>query len=78
MRHAALTLIVWFASLQASLAQATKPAPPISETGPSGSSSGPATAAATDFNWVWVSVLIALAVLALWMIARKRQSGPPR
>ena len=78
MRHAALTLIVWLAGLQASLAQATKPAPPIPESGPSGSSSGPATAAATDFNCVWISVLIALAVLAVWMFVRSRQSGPPR
>ncbi|BAU91750.1 hypothetical protein MPPM_3145 [Methylorubrum populi] len=78
MRYAALTLILWLSGLQASLAQATNPAPPISETGPSGSSSAPATAAATDFNWVWASVLIALAVLALWMFARRRQSGPPR
>ncbi|CAO4177589.1 hypothetical protein [Methylorubrum aminovorans] len=78
MRHAALTLIVWLAGLQASLAQATNPAPPIPESGASGSSSGPATAAAMDFNWVWISVLIALAVLAVWMFARKRQAGPPR
>ncbi|CAO4192503.1 hypothetical protein [Methylorubrum extorquens] len=78
MRQAALALTVWFAGLHAALAQATNPAPPIPESGPSGSSSGAATSAATDFNWVWVSVLIALAVLALWMFARKRQSGPPR
>ncbi|MER2253262.1 hypothetical protein ABS772_25395 [Methylorubrum podarium] len=77
MRHAALALTVWLSGLHAALAQATNPAPPIPESGPSGSSSGPATAAATDFNWVWASVLIALAVLALWMFARKRQSGPP-
>lgn len=78
MRHAAFTLIVWLTGLHAALAQATNPAPPIPESGPSGSSSGPATAAATDFNWVWASVLIALAVLAIWMFARRRQSGPPR
>ncbi|OHV14790.1 hypothetical protein BK022_23810 [Methylorubrum extorquens] len=78
MRHAAFALTVWFAGLHVALAQATNPAPPIPESGPSGSSSGAATSAATDFNWVWVSVLIALAVLALWMFARKRQSGPPR
>lgn len=78
MRHAAFALTVWFAGLHAALAQATNPAPPIPESGPAGSSSSAATSAATDFNWVWVSVLIALAVLALWMFARKRQSGPPR
>lgn len=77
MRHAALVLTVWFAGLGHALAQATNPAPPIPESGPSGSSSTAATGAALDFNWVWASVLVALAVLAIWMIARRRQSGPP-
>ncbi|MBD8905521.1 hypothetical protein [Methylorubrum zatmanii] len=77
MRHAVLAVFGWLASLNLALAQATNPAPPISETGPSGSSSPAATAAATDFNWAWISVVIALAVLVLWMVARRRQSGPP-
>lgn len=68
----------WAFGLQQALAQQTNPAPPIPESGPSGSSSAAATAAATDFNWVWISLLIALAVLGLWVFARRRQSGPPR
>ncbi|PXW66891.1 hypothetical protein [Methylobacterium sp. B4] len=77
MRNAALTSGLWLAGLTHALAQATNPAPPIPESGPSGSSSAAATGAAMDFNWVWASVLVALAVLAIWMIARRRQSGPP-
>ncbi len=67
---------IWAIGLHQALAQATKPAPPIPESGPSGTNSAAVNAAATDFNWVWMSVLIALAVLALWMFARRRQSGP--
>ena len=74
----ALTGAGLYATLQAALAQQTNPAPPISESGPAGSSSGAATAAATDFNWVWLSLVVALAVLVLWYVARRRQSGPPR
>ncbi|MFE1599840.1 hypothetical protein [Methylobacterium sp. ID0610] len=77
MRNAVAASLVWASSLQGALAQQTNPGPPISETGPSGSSSGAATAAATDFNWVWLSALVALVVLALWYVARRRQSGPP-
>ncbi|AWN38492.1 hypothetical protein [Methylobacterium sp. 17Sr1-43] len=78
MRDAAVAGLIWIASLRAALAQQTNPAPPISETGPAGSSSGAATAAATDFNWVWLSLVVALVVMALWYVARRRQSGPPR
>lgn len=77
MRSALLTGLIWASSLQGALAQQTNPAPPISESGPSRSSSGAATAAAVDFNWVWLSLLVAVVVLALWYIARRRQSGPP-
>lgn len=76
-RHAALATLFWTASLRWALAQQTNPAPPISETGPAGSSSPAATAAASDLNWVWLSLLIALAVFAIWYVARRRQSGPP-
>jgi hypothetical protein len=79
MRSAVLTGLIWASSLQGALAQQTHPAPPISETGPAQSSSGAATAAAIDFNWVWLSLVVAVVVLALWYIARRRQSGlPPR
>jgi hypothetical protein len=78
MRTALATLALTGATLQAALAQQTNPAPPISESAPAGSSSGAATAAATDFNWVWLSLVVALAVLVLWYVARRRQSGPPR
>lgn len=78
MRSAVAALLIWAWSLRDALAQQTNPAPPIPETGPSGSSSGPATAAATDLNWVWLSLLIAVIVLALWYVARRRQSGPQR
>lgn len=77
MRSALLTGLIWASSLQGALAQQTNPAPLISESGPSRSSSGAATAAAVDFNWVWLSLLVAVVVLALWYIARRRQSGPP-
>lgn len=78
MRYAAVAALVWASSLREALAQQTNPAPPIPETGPAGSSSGAATAAATDFNWVWLSLVVAVVVLALWYVARRRQSGPPR
>lgn len=77
MRSAILTGLLWTSGLQGSVAKQTNPAPPISETGPSQSSSGAATAAAIDFNWVWLSLLVAVVVLGLWYIARRRQSGPP-
>ena len=77
MRKVVLTGLIWATSLQGALAQQTNPAPPISETGPAQSSSGAATAAALDFNWVWLSLLVAVVILALWYIARRRQSGPP-
>lgn len=77
MRSAVLSGLIWAVSLQGALAQQTNPAPPISESGPSQSSSGAATSAATDFNWVWLSLLVAAVVLALWYIARRRQSVPP-
>jgi len=75
-RFAALLLLL--GSSSHAVAQAMNPAPPIPESGPAGSNSTANTMAAMDFNWVWVSVVIALAVLALWMFARRRQSGPPR
>ena len=78
MRNAVATGLSWTASLHAALAQQMNPAPPIPETGPAGSSSGPATGAAIDFNWVWLSLLVAVIVLALWYVARRRQSGPRR
>ncbi len=78
MRYAAVAGLIWVSSLREALAQQTNPAPPIPETGPAGSSSGAATAAATDFNWVWLSLVVAVIVLALWYVARRRQSGPPR
>ncbi len=78
MRYAAVAGLVWLSSLRAALAQQTNPAPPIPESGPAGSSSAAATAAATDFNWVWLSLLVALVVGAIWYVARRRQSGPPR
>ena len=78
MRSIAAALPIWVIGLYPALAQATNPAPPIPESGPSVSNSAAATAAATDFNWVWVSLLIALAVLGLWYVVRRRQSGPPQ
>lgn len=77
MRYAVAGLL-WATSLGAALAQQTNPAPPISETGPAGSSSAAATAAATDFNWVWLSLVVAVLVMAIWYVARRRQAGPPR
>ena len=78
MRYAAIAGLIWVSILREALAQQTNPAPPIRETGPAGSSSGAATAAATDFNWVWLSLVVAVIVLALWYVARRRQSGPLR
>lgn len=78
MRSLVYGVPLWVVGLHQALAQQTNPAPPIPESGPSGSNSTAATAAATDFNWVWMSLLIALAVLGLWVVARRRQSGPPR
>ena len=69
------SVFLWTASLGNALAQQTNPAPPIPETGPSGSNSTAANAAATDFNWIWLSLVIAVVVLAVWYIARRRQSG---
>jgi len=56
------------------LAQATNPAPPIPTTGPAGSNSAANTLAATDFNWVWVSLVILVVGAALWSVVRRRQS----
>ncbi len=78
MRSIVYAVPIWAMGLHQALAQQTNPAPPISESGPSGSNSAAVNAAATDFNWVWMSLLVALAVLALWVVARRRQSGPPR
>lgn len=77
MRTITTAVSIWAIGLHQALAQQTNPAPPIPESGPSGSNSAAANAAAIDFNWVWLSLLIALAVLGLWYIARRRQSGPP-
>ncbi|GJE76172.1 MULTISPECIES: hypothetical protein [Methylorubrum] len=78
MRAIATAVPFWALTVHQGLAQQMNPAPPIPESGPSGSSSPAATAAAIDFNWVWISLLIALAALGLWLFARRRQSGPPR
>ncbi|WP_244479522.1 hypothetical protein [Methylobacterium sp. Leaf111] len=66
---------LWTATLGSALAQQTNPAPPIPETGPAGSNSAAANAAATDFNWIWLSLVIAVVALAVWYVARRRQSG---
>jgi hypothetical protein len=50
------------------------PAPPIRESGPSGSNSAAANAAATDFNWIWASLLVAVLVFVVWYVVRRRQS----
>lgn len=73
MRPIATAAVFWTVSLHRALAQQTNPAPPIPESGPSGSNSAAVNAAATDFNWVWMSLLIALAVLGLWLVARRRR-----
>ncbi|MGU3360065.1 hypothetical protein ACLBWX_07020 [Methylobacterium sp. M6A4_1b] len=69
------TALLWMATLGPALAQATNPAPPIPERGPAGSNSSAANAAAMDFNWVWLSLVIAVVALAIWYVARRRQSG---
>ncbi|WP_244479949.1 hypothetical protein [Methylobacterium sp. Leaf94] len=66
---------LWTATIGSALAQQTNPAPPIPETGPAGSNSAAANAAATDFNWIWLSLVIAVVALAVWYVARRRQSG---
>jgi hypothetical protein len=78
MRYAAIAALAWALSLRDALAQQTNPAPPIPETGPAGSSSAAATGAATDLNWIWLSLVVAAIVVALWYVARRRQSGPSR
>ncbi|GEP12193.1 hypothetical protein MMMDOFMJ_0384 [Methylobacterium gnaphalii] len=78
MRNLTLAGLGWIASFHQAFAQQTKDAPPISESGPSHATSGPAVAAAIDLNWVWVSLVVALVILGLWYVARQRQSGPPR
>jgi len=67
--------VLWTATLWSALAQQTNPAPPIPETGPAGSNSAAANAAATDFNWIWLSLVIPVVALAVWYVARRRQSG---
>ena len=67
--------VLWTATLGSALAQQTNPAPPIPETGPAGSNSAAANAAATDFNWIWLSLVIAVVALAVWYVVRRRQSG---
>jgi len=67
--------VLWTATLWSALAQQTNPAPPIPESGPAGSNSAAANAAATDFNWIWLSLVIAVVALAVWYVARRRQSG---
>jgi hypothetical protein len=74
-RTLAITVLFWTATLGTALAQATNPAPPIPETGPAGSNSSAANAAATDFNWIWLSLVIAVIALGVWYVARRRQSG---
>lgn len=74
----AAAALAWTVTTGQVLAQAMNPAPPISETGRSGSNSAATNAAATDYNWVWLSLVVALATLAVWYVARRRQSGPPR
>lgn len=69
--------LLWAGTANQVLAQAMNPAPPIPETGPAGSNSTAANAAATDYNWVWLSLVVALLALAVWYVARRRQSGPP-
>lgn len=73
------TALVWASTFSDALAQQTSPAPPIKETGPAGVNSTASNVAATDFNWVWLSLVIAVVALALYSMARRRQSGnPPR
>lgn len=69
------TVALWMATLGGALAQQTNPAPPIPENGPAGSNSTAANAAATDFNWIWLSLVIAVIALGIWYVARRRQSG---
>ncbi len=47
MRPIVYAVSIWSAGLQQALAQQTNPAPPIPESGPSGSNSAAANAAAT-------------------------------
>lgn len=77
-RVLATSALISVAGLGQALAQTMNPAPPIPESGPAGSNSAAANAAATDFNWVWLSLGVALLALALWSFARRRQSGRPR
>lgn len=69
-----LAALLWLASPSLALAQATNPAPPIPTTGPAGSNSMANTMAATDFNWVWVSLVVIGLGAALWYVVRQRQS----
>ncbi|GJD74890.1 hypothetical protein [Methylobacterium goesingense] len=62
------------ATLGQALAQQMNPAPPIRESGSPGSNSAAANAAATDFNWIWASLVVAILVFAVWYMVRRRQS----
>ncbi|SFG85104.1 hypothetical protein [Methylobacterium gossipiicola] len=73
-RMTRLAALLWLAFPSLALAQTTNPAPPIPTTGPAGSNSTANTLAATDFNWVWVSLVIIVLGAALWYVVRKRQS----
>ncbi len=72
-----MTALAWTGTASQVFAQATNPAPAIKETGPAGSNSSASNAAATDFNWVWLSLVVAVLALGLWYVARQRQAGPP-
>jgi hypothetical protein len=74
-RTLSTSAVLWTVTLGSALAQQTNPAPPIPETGPAGSNSAAANAAATDFNWIWLSLVIAVVALAVWYVVRRRQSG---
>lgn len=73
-----LTALVWAGTVVPVLAQQTNPAPPINERAPAGSNSTASNVAATDFNWVWLSLAVTLVALGLWYLARRRSARRPR
>lgn len=78
-KYLSASVVLLFGSFQAAWGQQKGPpkpgAPPISEAGPTGPDAPGSTAAAIDFNWVWLSLIIIALAFGAWYLARSRQRG---
>lgn len=78
-KHLSASLVLFLGAAQAAWGQQKAPprpdAPSISEAPPTGPDVGGSTAAAIDFNWVWLSLIVIALAFGAWYLARGSQKG---